>query len=68
VIFYDQFGMLGSSTLDVSGQAEWTLSALSSGTHFITAEYQGNSVFAGSTSELLKQVVIGPIYLPLIIR
>lgn len=68
VIFYDQFGLLGSSTLDASGQAELVLSALPVGKHLITAEYQGTSVFGGSTSELLMQVVVGPIYLPLIIR
>jgi hypothetical protein len=39
------------------GQASFTTSTLSAGTHPITAEYSGDEVFAASTSSVLEQVV-----------
>jgi len=42
--------VFGSDTLDASGQATLSTSALSVGTHSITAVFAGNAQFAGSTS------------------
>ena len=53
--------LAGPLTLDGSGQATYTTSALAVGTHPITAEYAGDSsgspIFAASTSTTLNQVV-----------
>jgi hypothetical protein len=53
--------LAGPLTLDGSGQATFTTSALAVGTHLITAEYPGDSsgspIYAASTSSTLNQVV-----------
>jgi uncharacterized repeat protein (TIGR01451 family) len=57
VTFKDGTTTLGSSSLDGSGQATLTTSALSAGTHSITAVYNGDSNFSGSTSSATTQTV-----------
>ncbi len=47
---------LGSGTL-VGGTATFVTSALAAGTHPITATYNGDTTFAGSTSSTVSQVV-----------
>ena len=46
-----------------SGQASFSTTALSVGTHSITAVYSGDSSFAGSTSNTLSQFVLKPVTL-----
>jgi hypothetical protein len=48
---------LGSSILDSSGHASFTISGLGHGTHNVTAAYGGDSTFANSTSAVLVQTV-----------
>jgi uncharacterized membrane protein len=57
VTFLDGTTVLGSGTLDGSGQATLTTSSLALGSHNITAVYGGDGSFAGSTSGALTQVV-----------
>ena len=59
VSFNDSGSNLGSASLNGSGQASFSTSGLSaSGSpHSITAVYAGDSVFAGSTSSVLSQVI-----------
>jgi hypothetical protein len=58
VTFKDGATTLGTVALDGSGQATFTTSTLSVGTHSpITAVYAGNASFAGSTSNSLSQTV-----------
>jgi len=56
VTFYDGSKALGKATLS-SGMASFETSALSVGTHSITAVYGGDTDFKGSRSAILKQVV-----------
>jgi hypothetical protein len=48
---------IGTGTLGSNGSATFTTSTLSAGSHFIEAIYQGDSTFAGSTSNIVTQVV-----------
>ena len=57
VDFMDGSTMLGSGTLNGSGVTTFATSSLSAGTHSITAVYQGDTKFGGSTSQALSQVV-----------
>jgi hypothetical protein len=57
VNFLDGATLLGSSALNASGVATLTTSSLAVGSHSITAQYAGNSNFAGSTSPALMQTV-----------
>ena len=63
VEFFDGATSLGTASLNGSGQAAVSTAALTSGSHNITAVYQGASLgaggggFAGSTSPVLVQVV-----------
>ncbi len=56
VSFYDGTTLLGTGTLN-NGVATYRTSALSVGSHSMTAVYGGDSNFYGSTSPVLKQVV-----------
>lgn len=56
VSFKDGGTVLGTVALDGSGHASFTTSALSSGTHAISAVYGGDSNFASSTSPVISQV------------
>jgi hypothetical protein len=55
--FYDGTVQIGIATLDSSGNAVLTTSALAVGTHSITVKYLGLGNFAASTSAALSQVV-----------
>jgi hypothetical protein len=57
VSFYDGSSLLGSGTLSASDVATFTTSSLSATSHSITANYSGNSVFAGSTSAALSEQI-----------
>ena len=52
VTFKDGTGLLGTGTLDGSGVASFSTSALAHGNHIITAEYAGDGNFVGSTNSL----------------
>jgi hypothetical protein len=56
VTFKDGVTTLGTGTLS-GGQATYATSALTAGSHSITAEYAGDSSYSGSTSAPLSQVV-----------
>jgi hypothetical protein len=56
VVFMDGTTSLGSASLS-SGQATFTISTLTVGTHSITAVYQGDTNFASSTTATLGQVI-----------
>src|SRR5439155_3438552 len=57
VTFKDGATTLGTGTLNGSGVATFTTSALIAGSHSITAVYGGDSTFATSTSSVLTQSV-----------
>ncbi len=57
VTFKDGSTTLGTSTLDVSGHAAFTTSALTVASHSITAVYGGSASFNGSTSSAVTQTV-----------
>jgi hypothetical protein len=61
VSFFDGTTNLGSSALNASGVAVFTISSLVGGTHSMTAAYSGDSSFSLSTSRVLNQVVQGAI-------
>jgi Bacterial Ig-like domain (group 3)/FG-GAP-like repeat len=56
VIFYDGSTALASPVLS-GGSASFSTSSLATGTHEITAAYQGSGIFESSTSPVLEQVV-----------
>jgi hypothetical protein len=63
VQFFDGSTLLGSSPVAPAGgnvTATFVTSALSSGTHSLTATYDGDTNFARSTSGVLSQVVNAP--------
>src|SRR3989454_3552691 len=57
VTFMDGATTLGTGALNGSAQATFTTTALTAGSHSITAVYGGDANFAGSTSSALSQVV-----------
>src|SRR5262249_27354201 len=57
VTFLDGTTPLGTGTLDNTGHAVLTVSALGVGSHTITASYSGDSNFSGSTSTPPSQSV-----------
>ncbi len=57
VTFKDGTKVLGSGSLNGSGQAMFTTSSLARGTHSITAVYKGDTNFKTSTSPVLTQTV-----------
>ena len=65
VVFFEGTTQIGVSSL-TNGQAQWKLSALSVGTHAITAVYQGDSKNNQSTSSALNQVITGGVQFPII--
>ena len=56
VLFLDAGVQIGSAVLS-SGQATFSTSSLSAGTHSITASYGGNTSYNGSTSPAITQTV-----------
>ena len=57
VEFFDGLVSLGSDTVDGSGQASFSTSALTAGIHSITAVYSGDTNLIGSASDALSQDV-----------
>ena len=57
VTFYDGATAIGTGTLNASGVATLTTSALAIGSHSITASYTGSSSHAGSTSSPVTETV-----------
>ncbi|MGB9032870.1 MAG: Ig-like domain repeat protein, partial [Acidobacteriaceae bacterium] len=57
VTFMDGTTTLGTGTLNGSAQATYSTSALSAGSHSITAVYGGDANFSGSTSSVLTQTI-----------
>jgi uncharacterized repeat protein (TIGR01451 family) len=57
VTFKNNGTILGSTALDASGNASFTTSTLTVGTHSITASYGGSSTYFPSVSPVLKQTV-----------
>jgi hypothetical protein len=57
VSFKDGNTLLGSSTLNASGVANFSIASLTGGQHSVTAVYGGDATFSGSTSTVLTQAV-----------
>lgn len=57
VQFFDGVTFLGSGNVDATGIVSITVSTLSAGSHPLTAVYQGNTNYAGSTSPVANQIV-----------
>jgi autotransporter-associated beta strand protein len=57
ITFREGSTILGTATLSSSGLAALTTAALGAGTHLITADYSGDSIFTPSTSAPLTQSV-----------
>jgi hypothetical protein len=60
VQFFDGTTLLATRPLDATGSAAYTSSALSAGTHAITAAYAGTTGFLTSTSSAVSQRVVVP--------
>jgi hypothetical protein len=58
----------GMARREIGFIATFSMSVLSYGSQFITAEYAGNSFFSGSTSAELIQQIDLMMYLPCILR
>jgi hypothetical protein len=61
VTFFDGSATLGPGTLS-AGVATYMTSSLTAGSHSITAQYGGDSNYAGSSSGSLMQMVVAPSY------
>jgi Big-like domain-containing protein len=57
VTFAEGATVLGSSTLDATGRATISTSSLTAGTHSLTARYNGDSTYSGSSSAPVSQTV-----------
>lgn len=57
VTFREGTTVLGTAPLDGSGQASFTTSGLPAGSYAITASYDGDSAFTGTTSPAVTHVV-----------
>jgi hypothetical protein len=57
ITLQDNGANLASGTLDPTGRFAYTTTALTQGTHAITAVYAGDTYFAATTSQALSQVV-----------
>jgi hypothetical protein len=57
VTFYDGTVPLGTSSLHADGSCTYSTASLAVGTHNITAVYNANATFAGSTSSLIVVTV-----------
>lgn len=57
VTFMDGASTIGTSALNASGVAAFSLSTLAVGTHSITSQYSGDASHTGSTSSVLLQTV-----------
>jgi hypothetical protein len=57
VTFLDGTTTLGSSTLSAQGSAVLAVTSLAAGSHSLTAQYDGNTTFAGSSSSAVSLTV-----------
>src|SRR5439155_6324407 len=57
VTFYDSTTIIGTGTLDDTGQARFTASSLSGGSHTITASYGGDGNFRSEKCCVVKEFV-----------
>src|SRR5439155_1392152 len=57
VTFFDGTTALATVALDANGQAAYSTSSLSIGSHNVTATYSGDAAFRTSTSSVLSQSV-----------
>jgi len=57
VSFYDGATLLGTSAVNGSGDATLTTTALTAGSHSITAQYSGDVTYASSTSAVLGESI-----------
>jgi hypothetical protein len=57
VVFKDLSTLLGSATLDSTGQATFSTSSLAPATHAITAAYQGDTNFSASGLAIMSETV-----------
>jgi hypothetical protein len=57
VTFFDGAASIGTDSLNPAGKANLATSALSAGSHSITAVYAGDTAYIGSTSPALTQTV-----------
>ena len=57
VTFYDGASSIGTGALNGSGMATLQTTALAQGSHTITAQYGGDTVYGGSASPVVTQVV-----------
>jgi photosystem II stability/assembly factor-like uncharacterized protein len=57
VTFKDSGSSIGTGAVNNSGQANFSISSLSAGSHQITAEYSGDATHASSASDSFTQVV-----------
>ncbi|HZR26528.1 MAG TPA: Ig-like domain-containing protein, partial [Vicinamibacterales bacterium] len=57
VAFSDGSVAIGSAQVDGNGTASFSTTALTAGTHHVTATYSGDTNFVGSTSSPISQVV-----------
>lgn len=60
VTFYDGTTSLGVEAVNSSGQAVYSSSSLTAGTHSMTASYGGNASYAASTSSAVTVAVTAP--------
>jgi hypothetical protein len=60
VTFYDGAKALGPATLDATGHAGFTTSALTLGVHSLSATYAGSALYAPSTSAAVSEVIQTP--------
>lgn len=60
VNFMDGSALLGSASLDVTGTATLTTDLLAVGSHSVTATYQGNSTYQGSSAAAIDLQITQP--------
>lgn len=60
VTFFDNGSSLGAYTLNVSGMARHTTTALTVGSHTLTASFAANGNFGGSSSQQPATIVVTP--------
>jgi hypothetical protein len=59
VTFYDGATAIGTASVDANGNASFTTSSLSVGTHPITASFGGSANFGASVSAVVDEVILG---------
>ena len=59
VTFKEGAATLGTGALDGAGHATFATSSLAVGPHPVTAVYGGDAIYAGSTSNIVNQAIVG---------